>query len=110
MMTTDATVRCEFIAGLRALAQFLADNPKVPVPSYGRAILLHARGGSDDERRAVVDQMAELFGSAASGDSHYKTVREFGPVSYEVLAIAEQHRQDYQALMSYAGAVSGGEC
>ncbi|MEV0314535.1 hypothetical protein [Nonomuraea fuscirosea] len=110
MMTTDSTVRSEFIAGLRELAQFLADNPKVPVPSFARSILLHAKGDNDEQKRAVVDRVAALLGSAASGDDHYKAVREFGPLSYEVLAINSQHRRDYEALMSYAGAVSAGEC
>ncbi|WP_188188924.1 hypothetical protein [Nonomuraea sp. SYSU D8015] len=107
MMTTDSTVRCEFIAGLRALANFLANNPKVPVPSAGKSITVFP-GGTDEEKRTVVDRVAELIGAPASGGDHYKTVRDFGPISYEVLAISEQRMDDHHALMTYEGAVKGG--
>ncbi|TMR99971.1 hypothetical protein [Nonomuraea basaltis] len=106
MMTTDPTVRCEFIAGLRRLAQFLADNPKVPVPSHGETVRVHAKGCSDEEERALVDQVAELIGSPASGGTHYKTTRDFGPITYEALTISEQYMRDHQAASSYYGVVT----
>ncbi|QFY13707.1 hypothetical protein GBF35_50470 [Nonomuraea phyllanthi] len=106
MMTTDSTARTEFIAGLRSLARFLADNPKVPVPTHGETILLHA-AGTDNEQRAQVDRVADLIGSLASGGTHYKTARDFGPITYEVLAISEQHMRDHEAAASYYGAVTG---
>ncbi|MEU7743227.1 hypothetical protein [Nonomuraea sp. NPDC049158] len=106
MMTTDSTVRCEFIAGLRRLAQFLADNPKVPVPSYGENVTVHVAGGSDQEERTVVDRLAELLGSPASGGDHYATVRDFGPIAYRAVAISEQYVRDHEAANSYYGAVT----
>ncbi|MGP3930460.1 hypothetical protein [Nonomuraea sp. KM88] len=106
MMTTDSTVRCEFIAGLRRLAQFLADNPKVPVPSNGMTLTVHVVDDNDDKERAQVDRVAELISSPASGGGHYKTTRDFGPVTYEALAISERCMRDYDALTSYRGAVT----
>ncbi|MFC5822290.1 hypothetical protein [Nonomuraea insulae] len=105
MMTTDSTMRCEFIAGLRHLAQFLADNPKVPVPTIGENITLFPEG-SDDEQRATVDRVADLLGVPASGGTHYKTVRDFGPITYEVLAITEERMREVEAAATYYGAVT----
>ncbi|WP_327580650.1 hypothetical protein OHA25_31930 [Nonomuraea sp. NBC_00507] len=110
MMTTDSTVRAEFIAGLRSLARFLADNPRVPVPSNGATLTVHVVDDSDDKERATVDRVAELIGSAASGGAHYKTTRDFGPITYEALAISQECMDAWQALVSYNGAVSGGGC
>lgn len=105
MMTTDSTVRAEFIAGLRALARFLADNPKVPVPSLGEAVSVHA-SCTDREKCAAVDRVAELIGAPASGGTHYLTERHFGPITYRAVAVAEQALNEYDAVMSYRGAVT----
>ncbi|MEV0997066.1 hypothetical protein [Nonomuraea sp. NPDC050202] len=105
MMTTDSTVRAEFIAGLRALARFLADNPKVPVPSYGETISVHA-SGTDQEQCAAVDRVADLIGAPASGGTHYQTTRDFGPITYCAVAVSEQAMNEYTAALSYRGAVT----
>ena len=105
MMTTDCTVRAEFIAGLRRLADFLAANPKVPVPTYGTEITVHAKG-TDDQQRAEVDRIAVLIGSPASDGAHYETARDFGPIAYRAVAVPEQHMSDWHALMSYSGQVT----
>lgn len=107
MMTTDCTVRAEFIAGLRRLAQFLADNPKIPVPSYGETVSVHACG-SDDERRAAVDQVAGLLGVPVSDGTHYIAERDFGPITFRAVAICQDQRLAWDALMSYDGVVSAG--
>ncbi|MEV4835441.1 hypothetical protein AB0K05_13020 [Nonomuraea sp. NPDC049486] len=107
MMTTDCTVRAEFIAGLRRLAQFLADNPKIPVPTYGQTVSVHACG-SDDEQRATVDAVAGLLGVPVSDGSHYIAERDFGPIAYRAVAVFEDRRQAWDALMSYDGMVTAG--
>jgi hypothetical protein len=107
MMTTDSTVRSELIAGLRRLAQFLADNPKVPVPDYGKIVVF--ANGSDKEQRATIDRIADLIGASVSDSTHYVAIRDFGPITYEAIAIPEQRMEDHRALMSYDGAVSAGE-
>lgn len=104
-MTTDCTVRAEFIAGLRRLADFLAANPKVPVPSTGADIIVHALG-SDDEQRAAIDRIAALIDRPASDGDHYTTTRDFGPITYRAVAIPERCMQEWHALMSYDGCIS----
>ncbi|MEV4183419.1 hypothetical protein AB0J28_18505 [Streptosporangium canum] len=105
MMTTDCTVRAEFVAGLRRLADFLAANPKAPVPSYGAGITLHA-SGTDEERFAEVDRVADLIGVPASEGVHYSTERDFGPVSYRAVAIPAEERARHEAGMSYYDAIT----
>lgn len=103
-MTIDCTTRAEFIAGLRRLADFLAANPKVPVPSYAE-INVHA-SGSDEEQRATVDRIAALIDRPATDGVHYATARDFGPVTYRAVAIPEQYMAEWHDLMSYVGQVS----
>jgi hypothetical protein len=105
MMTTDSSARAEFIAGLRRLADFLAANPKVPIPAYGADINLHT-GGSDDQQRAEVDRIAELIGSTPSEGVHYETTRNFGPITYRAVAVWENTLRDWEALTTYQGAVT----
>jgi hypothetical protein len=105
MATTDPTVRAEFIAGLRRLATFLADNPDVPVPTWGAEISVHL-DGTDAQQRAAVDRIAGLIGAPASEGAHYVTARDFGPITYSAVAVWEQTRRDWDALTSYAGHVS----
>ncbi|MCT9929563.1 hypothetical protein N5079_04940 [Planotetraspora sp. A-T 1434] len=104
-MTTDPTTRADFIAGLRRLAAFLADNPKVPVPTYGTEISVHA-DGTDTQQRAAVDRIADLIGAPASDGGHYVTARDFGPVTYRAVAVSEERMDDWHALMSYSDNVS----
>lgn len=99
-MTTDPSTRAEFIAGLRRLAAFLADNPKVPVPAYGVEISVHALG-SDDDQRAAVDRVAELIGSPASDGIDYITARDFGPITYRAVAVSSEHTRDLDAWFGY---------
>ena len=102
-----AAERAAFIAGLRGLADFLAAHPGVPVPPgyHETTILVFPDGDSDAERRAGVDRAAAVLGVRAAGTGHYGAERGFGPVTYKALAISSAHRADYDAQMSYYGAV-----
>src|SRR5690242_17566984 len=55
-----AADRAAWVAGLRDLAEFLAAHPDVPVPPgyHSDGITVFPEGGSDDDRRAAVDQAA----------------------------------------------------
>lgn len=109
MMTTDCTVRAEFIAALRRLAQFLADNPKLPVPSCGEQITVHACGSERDKRTAI-DRVAALLGVPASDGTCYIAERDFGPIIYRAVADCDSTRQQWDALISGPGGVTtGGE-
>ena len=82
--------RGRLIAGLRELADFLAQNPDVPVPRHTDVLVFPARG-SDVEMFAEIDVIARQIGATASdADSpagHYSAVRDFGPVHYRAVAI-----------------------
>ena len=82
--------RVRLIAGLRDLADFLDQNPDVPVPRRAD-LLVFPPEASDAEMFAEIDTIAELIGSTASdADSprgHYSAVRDFGPVQYRAVAI-----------------------
>jgi len=89
--------RVRLIAGLRDLAEFLDQNPEVPVP-WGTDILVFPVEASDVEMFAEIDTIAELIGSTASdADSprgHYSAVRTFGPVQYRAIAIPHSTRDN----------------
>ena len=89
-MTTDPEVRKAFIAGLRALARYLASHPEAPVPPYGTMIGLPATGGTDEDNRREVDLFAVVMGATVTDDrgGYYTASRTFGPVSYEATAIS----------------------
>ena len=82
--------RVRLVAGLRDLADFLDQNPDVPVP-WRADLLVFPPEASDAEMFAEIDTIAELIGSTASdADSprgHYSAVRDFGPVQYRAIAI-----------------------
>ncbi|MEU9334423.1 hypothetical protein AB0D49_14870 [Streptomyces sp. NPDC048290] len=76
------------IAGLRELAQFLADNPEVLVPPWPSFVLVVSavdnaarREGADFAARPLDVQVEDL------GEGFYSAARAFGPVSYRVAAV-----------------------
>jgi hypothetical protein len=87
--------RERLIAGLRELADFLAQNPDVPVPRHTDVLVFPDRG-SNEEMFAEIDVIAQQISAAASdADSpagHYSAGRDFGPVHYRAVAIP--HRDD----------------
>lgn len=104
-MTTDPSIRAEFIAGLRRLATFMADNPKVPVPDFGAEISVYPLG-SDEEKRAAVDRVADLIGCPASDGVDYSTARDFGPITYRVIAVCGERVSGFDTWFSYPDAIS----
>lgn len=99
------TLRNGTIQGLRALADFLQDNPEVPVREQGGEYMLFVRDRSDDEARAEVDRIAGLLGVAVQDDTerggHYTATRSFGRVAYHVVHIPDRARREHAARMSY---------
>src|SRR5450631_630206 len=87
--------RERLIAGLRELADFLAQNPEVPVPRHADLLVFPAPG-SNAEMFTEIDVIARQIGATASdADSpagHYSAGRDFGPVHYRAVAIP--HRDD----------------
>ena len=89
--------RVRLIAGLRDLANFLDQNPEVPVP-WRADVLVFPTDASDAEMFAEIDTIAELIGSAASDADiprgHYSAVRNFGPMHYRAVAIPHSARDN----------------
>ena len=87
--------RGRFTTGLRELADFLDQNPEVPVPWRADVIVFPAEG-TDAEMFAEIDVIAAQIGVTASdADSpsgHYSAVRDFGPVQYRAVAIPHSAR------------------
>ena len=89
--------RVRLIAGLRDLADFLDQNPGVPVP-WGTDVLVFPAEASGAQMFAEIDTIAEMIGSTASdADSprgHYSAVCDFGPVQYRAVAIPHSARDN----------------
>jgi hypothetical protein len=88
---TDASPsqRQALISGLRALADFLENNPDIPAPEY-TDVLVFPPPAPDAEKRRQIDVIASRIGSVAetfSAYRHYQTSRRFGPVEYRAVAI-----------------------
>lgn len=99
--------RAEFIAGLRALAEFLESHPAVPVPRYGTSVLVSAQWA--DDARGFVDEFAALVGAEVDdrweSDGHYDAAAVFGPVEYKAYAVSKRAMDAYDALSSYRDCV-----
>jgi hypothetical protein len=102
--------RTTFIAGLRALADFLETNPAVPAPRRAIPIIYFPDRGTDDEMRADIDRIAVLLGTEIDPQflpyGHYTTGLDFGPVRYEAVAILAHARALREAESSYIGCVT----
>jgi hypothetical protein len=87
--------RSRLIAGLRDLADYLDQNPRIPAPRY-TDLLVFPPAGTDAEMFAEIDVIARRLGTAASSDGspagHYSAVRGFGPVLYRAVAIPRSAR------------------
>lgn len=84
-VTLDTTHRQDMIAGLRELADWLEDNPLVPVQRATEVVLqvgpeLYAGDGI-----AEVDRIAALIGMPVEAGRHYAVRRRFGPVRYQAV-------------------------
>jgi hypothetical protein len=87
--TTDPAARAEFIAGFRALAEFLEAHPGLPVPrvSVGDGLTIYL-SGSGAEERAEVDRVAGVLGADPGSHGFYQAARQFGgPVTYRIVAV-----------------------
>jgi hypothetical protein len=85
----NAIDRERFIAGLRALAEYLESKPDVPTPRHGSSVLVFPMCGTNEEQRAEIDVIATRINAnpceIVSG--HYTVSSFFGPVEYRAVAI-----------------------
>lgn len=105
-MTNPTDRRQAVIDGLRSLADFLTENPDLPIDgSHGFQYSVSAFFDTEAERRAEVERIAALLGVTPVDDDHYVANRFFGPIEYRTVAIPEELRRRYRAERSYAGSV-----
>jgi hypothetical protein len=103
MPATDP--RAEFIAALRDLADYLAEDPALPVP-YRLSVNVFPGPGTDAEDRAEVDQFAAMTGATtAEEDGHYTAIKDFGPIEYTAVAVSSARMALHWAEASYRGCV-----
>ena len=89
--TTDMKALVAVTAGLRALAKCLDAHPWLPVPQFSiSAGLTVYPGGSEEDKRAEVDRIADVLQVITDDFGIYQAERRFGgPVAYRVVAIPE---------------------
>jgi hypothetical protein len=100
--------RAKFIAGLRALADYLATNPAIPVPPHGDDIIVHVDAAEDGgliQVRQLARQLQATVIDETAHDGHCYAARSFGPVCYRVVSIPNSRMARHQAFWSYAGCV-----
>src|ERR1700691_4123855 len=108
VLVGDSPERDAVVTGLRALADYLAANPAVPIPPHGWAASVHAEG-TDSEQFSQVDLVSEIIGErpvdqrAAIG--HHLVQRSFGPITYRFVGISERRMAQHHAWVSYADSV-----
>src|SRR5580704_4355255 len=61
----NAIDRERFIAGLRALAEYLESQPDVPTPRHGTSVLVFPLHGTSEEERAEIDAIAARINAEA---------------------------------------------
>ena len=109
MFSTDPANRGQYIAGLRELADFLDAHPDVPVPLYGTTITVNA-DSTDTGGKAQVDAAAEQLGTPVHDDTddsgHYSTIRAFGRIGYDIVAISDASYARYLAHSTYYDCVA----
>jgi hypothetical protein len=101
----DLFARHQTVSGLRALADFLENNPAVPVDEYGAEFTLFIRRRTDACARAEVDRIAAVLHSEICDDTarggHYRVTKTFGRITYRAVHVPSRAIADYDARMSY---------
>ncbi|MFC5748338.1 hypothetical protein [Actinomadura rugatobispora] len=102
----DLFARHQTITGLRALADFIEDNPAVPVTSLGEFYAVYTRTDTDADGRALIDDVAALLDVQVCDDTdrggHYRASRSFGRITYQAVHIPPRAQELHEARWSYA--------
>ena len=105
----DLFARHQTITGLRALADYLENNPAVPVNEYGWEVRIHSGVGrdttTDAHQRTEVDRVAALLGVPVLDEiergGHYKASRTFGRIVYTIVHVPARRMAQHRAEQSY---------
>lgn len=79
--------REEFIAGLRALADWLEERPELPAPIGGERVLVFTQ--DVETFREHLRHMGAVE-KKYSGDDYACAIKRFGPINYEVFTDREK--------------------
>lgn len=105
---TNLAARLQFIAGLHALADYLAANPAIPVSSHGDQIIVSVNS-PEEGGRAQVHHAARLLGATVTDHTrhggHLYAEKAFGSLIFRVVSIPEACMARHEALWSYEGSV-----
>lgn len=86
--------RAAFLAGLRELIDFLTINPAVLVPRHASIVVLVDASDSAARLDGVESAAAPLGAPAEDiGRGYFGARRDFGPISYGVVAVPPEERQ-----------------
>ena len=97
------------VAGLRALADFLEANPAVPIPRYEHSFRV-STSGSDEQKRSQVKFASLAIGGEVTDDTqggHYSTQRQFGSVTYRIVAVSGAAMRRWQQAAPHRDAKQG---
>jgi hypothetical protein len=88
MSYLDSTDRAALISGLRELADYLEETPKLPI-SASPVVFAFPPTDAWDAMRAEIDSAAAALGVVGqlTGGGHYVASRSFGLVEYRAVAI-----------------------
>ena len=98
--------RIGVIQGLRALADYIAEHPDVPVPLIVE-ISYHPIADTDAEQIAEIDRIAKTLGQTPehTDADHYRVSRRFDSVEYRAVAVLENAMRRYMATNSYRDSI-----
>jgi hypothetical protein len=109
----DLIERAQVIAGLRQLANYLADHPDVPVCPFGWDLNVYPRQATEALNRAEVDRIAAILAvtpaDQTSTGGHYTAACTFGRITYQATYIPDRRMAAHDALMSYRDCVQPAE-
>ena len=111
MTYANPVERRDLISGLRALADFLEEDPEIPAP-FRLDVLVFPPRVSDEDGRAEIDHIAAMIGAPVVDrtaiNQHYTTSRRFGAVEYRAVFIPPRGRAYPDAQASYSGHIIPG--
>ena len=108
MTPIDPDARAAFITGLYQLADYLAENPGIPVPAHGTTILVPLDDQEDGTRQRSTMWPPSTCGPSTTRTAATRPTGYFGPVGYKITRSPSpqaRHRAEY----SYWGCVTPDE-
>lgn len=97
--------RDDYAQGLRDLADWLDDNPAIPMHLFSEVGVRYSVSVEVDDDEVALTRLAEiadLIGAeievTANGD-HHDAVKRFGPVSYQAAVILKERQAAYTEHM-----------